>query len=181
VDFSKPRYELSRSVRLTFAEGIADDASELAALHTAVAEHLTGLYGRGPWSNRTSEKSVLSAMRRSRVLVARQGGKIVGTLRLGTKKPWAIDPSYFSKSRKPLYLLAMAVLPQKQRQGLGRRCLEEAQRIARAWPADAVRLDAYDAHAGAGDFYARCGYSERGRLTYRNVALIYYELLLAQA
>jgi len=75
-------------------------------------------------------------------------------------------------------MVAMAILPQRQRQGLGRRCLEEAQRIARAWPADAIRLDAYDADAGAGGFYARCGYAERGRLTYRNAPLIYYELLL---
>jgi len=169
---------LSRSTHLTFIDGTVNDAMELAALHTVVAEHLTDAYGQGPWSNQTSEKSVLSAMRQSRVLVARQGSRIVGALRLRTKKPWAIDPSYFSKSKKPLYLLAMAVLPEKQRQGLGRRCLEEAQRIALAWPADAIRLDAYDADAGAGDFYARCGYTERGRITYRNVPLIYYELLL---
>jgi hypothetical protein len=50
--------------------------------------------------------------------------------------------------------------------------------IARAWPADAVRLDAYDAPAGAGGFYARCGYRERGRVTYRGVPLIYFEHVL---
>jgi GNAT superfamily N-acetyltransferase len=170
---------LSRSKRFTFDIGIADDAGELAALHTAVAERLTSLYGQGPWSTRTSEKRVLSRMRQSRVFVARQGGEIIGTLQLTTKKPWAIDTRYFTKCRRPLYLLAMAVLPQKQRQGLGRRCLDEAQRIARAWPADAIRLDAYDADAGAGRFYARCGFTERGRLTYRKAPLIYYELLLA--
>ena len=163
---------------MTFTDGIADDASELAALHTAVAEHLTNQYGQGPWSGTTSDKSVLYGMRHSRVLVARQGSQIVGTLRLATKKPWAIDPSYFSKCKKPVYLLAMAVLPQKQRQGLGRQCLEEAKRIARAWPADAIRLDAYDADAGAGRFYVRCGYSERGRITYRDAPLIYYELVI---
>jgi GNAT superfamily N-acetyltransferase len=167
-----------RSRRTAFAEAIPADASELAALHMSVAEHLTRQYGQGPWSNRLSDKSVLSAMRQCRVLVARQGSKIVGTVRLGTKKPWAIDTSYFSNSNKPLYLLAMAVLPEMQRQGLGRRCLEEAERLARAWRADAIRLDAYDADAGAGGFYARCGFTERGRLAYRGVPLIYYEILL---
>lgn len=169
---------MSRSTRLIFADAIAADARELAALHTAVAQHLTDQYGQGPWSSETSEKSVLAEMRQSRVLVARQGREIVGTLRLRTKKPWAIDASYFSKCKRPLYLLAMAVLPRKQRQGLGRQCLEEAQRIARAWPADAIRLDAYDADAGTGGFYSRCGCIERGRVTYRNTPLIYYELLL---
>jgi GNAT superfamily N-acetyltransferase len=151
----------------------------LAALHTAVALHLTGLHGRGPWSTKTTEKGVLHAMRTSRVFVARQGTEIVGTLSLATKKPWAIDTNYFSTCRTPLYLLGMAVLPAKQRQGFGRRCLEEAGRIARAWPADAIRLDAFDADAGAGRFYARCGYTEVGRVSYRNTPHIYYELLLA--
>ena len=82
------------------------------------------------------------------------------------------------KSERPLYLLAMAVAPARQRQGIGRRCLEEAKQIARAWPADAIRLDAYDAPAGAGGFYARCGCTEVGRASYRNVPLIYFECLL---
>jgi ribosomal protein S18 acetylase RimI-like enzyme len=162
----------------TFQLGTVDDAANLAALHTAVAEHLTNSYGRGPWSTNTSEKGVLHAMRNSQVFVARQGGKIVGTLRLAIKKPWAIDTSYFTKCRAPLYLLAMAVLPTKQRQGLGRKFLTEVQRIAQARPADVIRLDAYDAEAGAGDFYARCGYTEVGRAVYRGTPLMYYEQLL---
>jgi hypothetical protein len=56
--------------------------------------------------------------------------------------------------------------------------LAEAAAIAKAWPADAIRLDAYDAPAGAGDFYAKCGYQERGRVVYRNDPLIYYEQIL---
>ena len=167
-------------MRFSFAPGIPDDATELAVLHTAVADDLTRQHGSGPWSARTSEKGVLYAMRTSRVFVARVGAETVGTLRLATKKPWAIDTSYFATCRKPLYLLGMAVTPARQRQGIGRRCLEEVTRIARAWPADAIRLDAYDAKAGAGGFYARCGYAEVGRATYRNAPLIYYELLLAQ-
>ena len=155
-----------------------DDAASLAALHTAVAERLTSLHGQGPWSSGSSEKAVLYAMRTSQVFVARVGSEMVATFRLATKKPWAIDTSYFSASRRPLYLLAMAVLPLRQRQGIGRRCLEEALRIARAWPADAIRLDAYDAGAGGGGFYERCGWKERGRASYRSAPLIYYEFLL---
>jgi GNAT superfamily N-acetyltransferase len=102
----------------------------------------------------------------------------VATLRLAAKKPWAIDTSYFAAYRKPLYLLGMAVKPAKQRCGIGRRCLEEAAKVARTWPADAIRLDAFDADAGAGGFYARCGYTQVGRISYRNTPLIYYELLL---
>ncbi len=153
-----------------------EHAASLARLHTAVADHLTEMYGRGPWSSATSEKGVLFAMRNSKIYVARLGGEIVGTLRLTTKKPWAIDTSYFSDCERPLYLLAMAIAPDRQRQGIGKKCVAEARRIAKAWPADAIRLDAYDAKAGAGDFYARCGMTETGRVSYRGTPLIYYEL-----
>ena len=166
-------------IRFSFEPGTTDDAGALAALHTAVADHLTLQHGHGPWSARTSEKGVLYAMRTSKVFVARAGTEIVATLRLATKKPWAIDTSYFAVCRRPLYLLAMAVTPAKQRQGIGKRCFEEATAIAKAWPADAIRLDAYDAEAGAGPFYARCGCTEVGRVSYRNTPLIYYELRLA--
>jgi GNAT superfamily N-acetyltransferase len=163
--------------QLTLVQATIADAASLAALHTTVADDLTQKHGHGPWSPKTSEKGVLFAMRNSKVFVARLENEIIGTLRLTTKKPWAIDTSYFTPACKPLYLLAMAVAPTKQRQGIGRQCVEEAKRIAKAWPADVIRLDAYDAKAGAGEFYARCGFAERGRTTYRGAPLVYYELL----
>jgi GNAT superfamily N-acetyltransferase len=172
---------MSLSSQFTFQPARPVDATSLATLHTAVAEHLTGLYGRGPWSSRTSEKGVLYALRTSRVFVARLGPEVVGTLRLATKKPWAIDTRYFTPSRRPLYLLALAVMPARQRQGIGRRCLEEAKGAASALAADALRLDAWDATAGAGGFYARCGWEERGRAKYRGTPLIYYEFILGSS
>jgi GNAT superfamily N-acetyltransferase len=69
----------------------------------------------------------------------------------------------------------MAVHPELQRNGVGRLLLKEAEAIARAWPADAIRLDAFDAEAGAGGFYAKCGWREVGRVTYRKDPLIYFE------
>ena len=155
-----------------------DDAIALAALHNAVAMRLTDMHGEGPWSGVTTVKGVLYAMRISRVYVARERDQIVATFRLATKKPWAIDASYFAAAKRPLYLLGMAVLPARQRQGVGRQCLAEATGIAREWPADAIRLDAWDANAGAAGFYTRCGYTEVGRNTYRTTPLIYFELRL---
>jgi GNAT superfamily N-acetyltransferase len=88
----------------------------------------------------------------SRILVARANRRIVGTLRLATKKPWAIDTSYFTPAERPLYLTGMAVHPDSQGKGIGRLMLKEAEALARAWPADAIRLDAFDAAAGDGRF-----------------------------
>jgi GNAT superfamily N-acetyltransferase len=167
-----------KSDNLILKPATVADAAMLAVLHTRVADHLTEKHGQGPWSFKTSERGMLNAMCVSQVFIAKLDGEVVGTLRFTTTKPWAIDTSYFSSAKKPLYLLAMAITPTKQRLGLGKRCLEHAKSIAKDWPADVLRLDAYDAKAGAGSFYERCGFAERGRATYRDAPLIYYELLL---
>jgi GNAT superfamily N-acetyltransferase len=163
---------------LTFSSATEGDAPALAALHNATSEGLTRRYGVGPWSGATTEKGVLFGLRQSRILIALSGETIVATLRLPTKKPWAIDRTYFTPVEKALYLINMAVIPSMQRRGIGRLLIAEAERQARAWPAGAIRLDAFDADAGAGGFYAKCGFKERGRTTYRNAPLIYFEKIL---
>jgi GNAT superfamily N-acetyltransferase len=164
---------------LKFSLATAADAPSLVALKTATAADLTKRYGTGFWSNPPTERGVIANMRHARVVLARNGKTIVGTLRLANKKPWAIDIGYFTPVKKAIYLTSMAVLPELQRQGIGRLLLQEAISQARAWPADAIRLDAFDAEAGAGGFYARCGFRETARVVYKNNPLIYFELILS--
>ena len=154
------------------------DVPDIVTLRAAVAGKLTAQYGHGPWSGVSTEKGVRFDMRTSKVFVVRRKGRLIATLRLATKKPWAIDPKYFSACQRPLYLLSMAVAPDLQRQGIGRLCLEEVKKICRQWPADAIRLDAFDAPAGAGQFYAKCGFRAVGRATYRGCPLEYFEMLV---
>jgi GNAT superfamily N-acetyltransferase len=155
-----------------------EDASDIVILRAAVAGRLSAQYGQGPWSGISTEKGVRFDLRNSTVFVVRQRGKLIATWRLATKKPWAIDRSYFTAVRRPLYLLSMAVIPDLQRQGIGRQCVEEISRIGRQWPADAIRLDAYDAPAGTGPFYEKCGFKDVGRVTFRGCPLAYFEMLL---
>jgi GNAT superfamily N-acetyltransferase len=169
-----------RSARAAVRVGVPADALAIAALRTAVAGDLTARYGPGHWSGCATERGVLLGIRTSRVLVAHRGTTILGTLRLATKKPWAIDVAYFTAVPRPLYLMDMAVMPGHQGRGVGRRLLEAAAEAARAWPAQAIRLDAYDAPAGAGGFYESCGYTARGHVVYRGVPLLYYERVLVR-
>lgn len=156
------------------------DAADIAALGVLVADDLTGKFGKGHWSSAPSERGIQFSIRRGAVFfLHRRRGKLIAMLALATRKPWAIDVGYFTPVARPLYLTGMAVLPSLQGKGLGREALVDAVRVAREWPADAIRLDAYDAEAGAGGFYARCGYAERGRVTYRNTPLVYFELLVS--
>jgi len=165
-------------MKVTLKPATTTHATAIAELRMATNEKLTRDFGPGPWTPTVTEKSVLFALRNSRVYVVRDGRSIIGTLTLATKKPWAIDRKYFTKCQRPLYLLAMAVAPDHQRHGIGRAMLEEVNRTAKSWPADAVCLDAYDLPGGAGEFYAKCGYRETGRVIYRGAPLIYYERLL---
>jgi GNAT superfamily N-acetyltransferase len=154
-------------------------APAIAALRNNAADTLTAQHGRTYGSGHCSDRGVLSEMKRGGVVyVARASNALLGTMTLATRKPWAIDPAYFTVSEAPLYLTNMAVAPVHQRTGIGRALLAAAVRIAAKWPADAIRLDAYDAAAGAGPFYAKCGFREVGRKIYRAVPLIYYELML---
>jgi GNAT superfamily N-acetyltransferase len=163
-------------MKLTFSLATPAEVPDLAALHIATAADLTLRYGHGFCSSPTTERGALNGLRYARVIVARQGETIVGTLRLANEEPWAIDVTYFTPVKKAIYLTGMAVTPKLQRQGIGRQLLEQAVAQARTWPADAIRLDALDADAGAGPFYARCGFRETARVIYRKDPLIYFEL-----
>jgi GNAT superfamily N-acetyltransferase len=165
-------------MRLKFRLATPDDVRELVALRALVSARLAQQFGEGHWAPKVAEKGVLYAMRNSSVYVASFRNKLIATLTLSTRKPWAIDKKYFAPVDKPLYLTAMAVSPDHQRGGMGRACVDEAIRIGRAWPADAIRLDAYDAAAGAGDFYRKCGFRPVGSAAYRGVPLLYFEKLL---
>jgi len=156
----------------------AADVADLIALHTAVVDRLRKDFGEGYWISRATEKGTLFQMRRSSVYIARYRKKIIARVALSTRKPWAIDTKYFAPCKRPLYLTSMAVHPSVQRGGVGRQCIDQAVKIAKQWPADAIRLDAWEESVGAGDFYSKCGFTEVGRATYRFAPLIYFEMML---
>ncbi|HEX6307727.1 MAG TPA: GNAT family N-acetyltransferase [Longimicrobiales bacterium] len=165
-------------MRLRFSDAAPADVPAIAALQNAAAGALTARFGAGNWSSAVSERGVAQSLAHARVRVGRSGRHIVTVLRLATKKPWSIDVSWFTPVKRPLYLTGMAVSVAQQGVGLGRAAIEDACRVTREWPASSIRLDAWDAEAGAGGFYARCGFEERGRVRYRGNPLVYYELLL---
>ena len=170
------RLEMKHGKATYLTPATPDDAIGITDLREAVAKTLTERHGEGLWSRGGTLRSVLFDMRRSKVFVVREGERVIASLALGKRKPWAIDPSYFTPCARALYLTSMAVTPDIQRGGVGRQCIDEARKIASEWSADMIRLDAFDAPAGAGGFYAKCGFRETGRVSYRGCPLIYYEV-----
>ena len=156
------------------------DARALVALRTAVAQDLTQKFGEGHWSACPSRADVVRQVRASHVLVARRAEEIIGTVRLTTAKPWAIDSSCFTPVTSAFYVLGLAVTPEARGQDVGRDLMEAAKDAARSRSAEALWLDAYDHIAGAGPFYMKCGFRKVGRTQYREVPLIYYEWLVSE-
>ena len=156
----------------------AHDVAELVAMRTRVNEDLAKRFGEGFWLGRPTESGERFLMRIAQVYIALYRGKIIATLALSKRKPWSIDVKHFRVSARPLYLRGMAVDPAKQRKGVGRQCIEEALRIAKLGGFDAIRLDAFDCAAGAGEFYRKCGFTEAARVAYKGVPHIDFEMVL---
>src|SRR4029077_8237223 len=97
-------------MKLSFATATEADAGAIAAVRNAAAEHLTHKYGKGNWSSLSTEKGVLRDLNRpkfSKTIIAHNGNRVIATLCLQTKKPWAIDTAYFASVEKALYLINM--------------------------------------------------------------------------
>ena len=104
--------DVLKKMRLQLDLATEGEVLPLLALRAAVAEKLIAQHGKGPWSYTSTEKGVLLQTRTSQVFVARDDDGLIATLRLVTKKPWAIDLRYFRECRRPIYLLSMAVRPE---------------------------------------------------------------------
>lgn len=155
------------------------DAAAIAALRHAAARQLTQRYGHGAWSaTHASIGGVELEARGGELFVARIEHTIMATLRLSAKNPWMGDTGFFTPCAQPLFLTSMAVHPGVQRQGIGRACVEAAKRFGAARHAGAIRLDAFDAPAGAGEFYRKCGFREVQRAQYFDTPLVWLEVLL---
>lgn len=147
---------------------------------------MTRQFGEGHWSAIPGKAEVLKQMRASQMLVARHEEHIVGTLRLVTVNPRAMDSAGFTRVDSALYLLGLAVAPDWRRLGIGRRLVEAAKDAARARRSQALWLDAYDNEVGAGPFYLRCGFRRvgaggnvRAQISARIVSpLVYFEWLV---
>jgi GNAT superfamily N-acetyltransferase len=163
---------------LSLSSASESDADEIAALRNTVAADVAERSGLSGDARRTTAKGILYDLRHGQILIARRKDRIVGSLVLVKKKPWAIDVTYFSPVQSQLYVVSMNVDPALQRKGIGSQLIEYAKKTAKAGGYEAIRLDAFESSPWAVAFYASCGFSERGRTIYRAARLVYFECLL---
>ncbi|HEX7601104.1 MAG TPA: GNAT family N-acetyltransferase [Polyangiaceae bacterium] len=158
---------------LVFTSATPGDARDIAMLHAVVAQHHQRAVPRARRWRVPPEKQIALWMKTTETLLAREGALLVATLRLDPARGFCgVAP--FTEVDGFVYLLEMAVHPSHQRRGVGRLCLEEAERWARARGSKAIRLDTNDDAIRAAAFYAACGYRE----VLHHARTIYFERLL---
>ncbi len=165
------------NVAIRAADGA--DAETIHAIRSSAADALTAEFGSGHWSHVES----LATLRRHAVdrdlFLAMNEGEAIGTFELQSKKPGFYSKHWFADPDAPAcYLFNMAIVKTSQRHGLGRAIMAEMEALAATDGKRALRLDAYDAPAGAGVFYGKCGYDFVHEGSFNRVALRYYEKLL---
>lgn len=157
------------------------DAAAVHAIREACAQLLTSKHGDGHWGYVPSQSRIAQGIKDGQVYVVKIDAEIDATLTLSNEAPSFFDLSLFQDARAvAVYLTGLAVRPDRQGQGLGRRCMAEVERLAKDARAAAIRFDAYDAPAGAAGFYLKCGYRLSGRKSFRNVPLAFFEKSLAK-
>jgi GNAT superfamily N-acetyltransferase len=144
---------------LDFVSATPGDAEAIRAVHAAVERHRgDALPQARAWTVPSMER-VLRELRTCDTVLARDGGEVVASFRLDHAGGFAgVAP--FTKARASTYLRDMAVVPAHYRRGVGRRCLQEAERRARARGSQVIRLDTNDDAFRGALFYAACGYRE---------------------
>ena len=162
---------------VTLEVATAEDAAAIAAVRHAAARELTARFGHGFWSGASDTvEGVRCEIASGEIFLARQGGGVAGTLRLSHRNPWLIAPDFFTAATRPAYLTSMAVAPKWQRQGMGRACLDACVGLLPG--CDALRLDSFDAPAGAMGFYEKCGFVPVRRGAYLGARLVWLERML---
>ena len=165
--------------KLSYRRTHVSDAATVRGLRAAAAEELMRRCGEGHWSEVFTVATIKKHLAEKAVFLVDLDVTPVATFELHTNKPFWYSTAWFAEPDAPaFYLLHMAVLPARQRHGIGRHIMSEIEDMARGQGHRAVRFDAYDALAGAGAFYQKCGYELVHSGSFNGVPLEYYEKLL---
>lgn len=164
--------------RISFRLATAGDVADVHGARAAAADDLVARYGHGHWASVNTPQTIRKHILDGLVHVAENDG-IVGTFTLSRQKIVFYRKGWFAHPDDPsLYLTNMAVHPDHQRAGIGRACMLEIERLAREDGCLSIRFDAYDAEAGAGPFYRKCGFTSVHRGPVGTTKLEYFEKVL---
>ena len=164
---------------LTYRLAEEADARAVRRVRERAADDLTAQFGRGHWSTVSTVPTLRKHAAARQLYVVERKGEVVATFTLSPKKIVFYRKGWFAEPEVPaLYLTNMAVHPDLQRRGIGRWIMGAIEGLAKEARCRAVRFDAYDGDAGAGEFYQKCRYRCVHRGAVGATRLQYYEKTL---
>ena len=158
----------------------AADAAAIHALLTECGQDMKERLGLGTWAPYRPLAVVEQRVAAGEVYELTERDEAVATFTAADEAPPWYELDWFSDPEAPaLYLSAVGVRPDRQGAGLGKRCVEVAEDLARARRCSAVRLDTAGENEPAQVFFRRCGYEQRSPvLDYGRFSIVYFEKVL---
>lgn len=143
------------------------DVSAVGQFYDEVVKYLCDTVNYPKWTYKQypSVGSVASMTAQASQYVCFIDGKIVGAFVLNCDPQGAYEQAHWSKSIKQgRYIVchALAISPQKQKQGLGQKVVEFCIKYARDNFYEAVRLDVVPTNFPARKLYEQCGFKYVG-------------------
>ena len=115
------------------------------------------------------------------VYAVRDGGEAVATFTFGLSGwPEESLPFWTNAYHRAAYLSRLAVLPSRQKEGIGRWCMAQVDRLAYEQHCHVIRLDAIRDFAPPLLMYRQLGFKDRGVVLWANWYGILQELLLLE-
>lgn len=140
---------------ISMRPAVPEDRTRIVDLYLALRDHHRALQPANPrylvprsgWE-RTIDRAM--ANDEAKVIVAEEDGVIVGFMKLAfVEKPWG----------KSCEVETLVIDDPRRSLGIGRRLMDEAERIARDSGAAGVRVDVLFENESAREFYERLGYT----------------------
>jgi ribosomal protein S18 acetylase RimI-like enzyme len=144
-----------------------EDRKSLTALYRKVTADLRS-NGVHQWDWLYPNRFVIGGdLKRGTAFGIRDGGRVVGAVVLDRRQSGKYaDLKWADQSGHPMCIHRLAVDPEFQGQGIGKRLLRFAEEQALATGGTSIRLDVYTGNPGAVGMYRRAGYSEVGEIRY---------------
>jgi len=166
---------------LTFHEAEPNEVEPLQEIVRLCGADIGARFGQTFWSPPPPIELMRRHASEKAVYAVKDGDETVATFTLGLSGwPEQSAPFWTDADHRAAYVSRLAVRPDRQGQGIGRWCLAEVERLARAQDCRAIRLDAIRAFAPPVALYRRLGYQERGVVWWTNWYGVPRELLLME-
>jgi GNAT superfamily N-acetyltransferase len=140
-----------------------DHIDDLYAMIEVCGEDMWQRLGLDHWKPPTPKDMYREYARTKEVYAVQDGDTLVATFTIGIDPTESYPPgSWANDAHSAYYVNKLAVRPDLQQQGLGRWCMDEIERRARAYGYDSVRFDALTRNVQLLGFYDHIGYARCG-------------------